>query len=58
MSPDLLGSLMVNHGEQVNIGPNGLSYEPVLAVRNSASGGSWTEVLLDRQAHERFYRNA
>lgn len=58
ITPDLLGSLMVNHGEQVNIGPKGHSYEPVLAVMPHRVNGQWWRILATRQDHERFYRQS
>ncbi|MEZ5589296.1 MAG: hypothetical protein R3F53_00685 [Gammaproteobacteria bacterium] len=55
-SPDLLGSLMVNHGEQVNIGPKGYTYEPVLAILAQPKNGQWARILVTREDHEQFYR--
>jgi len=57
-SPDLLGALMVNHGEQVNIGQPGLTFEPVLAVMPRQVDGRWAVILATRAEHERFYRDA
>lgn len=58
-SPDLLGSLMVNHGEQVNIGEKGMSFEPVLAVMpRPSSNGEWSRVLATQPEHEQFYESA
>lgn len=56
-SPDLLGALMVNHGEQVNLGKSGITYEPVLAVRPRAQNGQWTKILENQRDHEEFYKN-
>ena len=41
-SPDLLGALMVNHGEQLNIGKAGHTFEAVLAVMPKPINGQWT----------------
>ena len=57
-SPDLLGALMVNHGEQVNIGEQGLTYEPVLAIMSKPRQGQSVCILATQAAHEEFYRNA
>lgn len=56
-SPDLLGSLMVNHGEQLNIGAKGRSNEPVLAVMPAPLQGQSTRVLATQKDHESFYRS-
>lgn len=56
-SPDLLGALMVNHGEQVNIGSAGHTFEPVLAIMPEKVNGQWARILTTREDHERFYRN-
>ncbi len=56
--PDLLGALMVNHGEQSNIGEKGLTYEPVLAIMPKPRQGQYFCILATRDAHEEFYRNA
>ncbi len=57
-SPDLLGALMVNHGEQVNIGRRGLTFEPVLAIMPQQINGKWGRILMNRDDHEKFYLNA
>lgn len=57
-SPDLLGALMVNHGEQINLGKPGQTYEPVLAVMPERRNGQWSLVLATRTDHEAFYRHA
>lgn len=57
-SPDLLGALMVNHGEQVNIGAKGLTCEPVLAIMSRQRHGQSACILNTQEAHEEFYRNA
>lgn len=56
-SPDLLGALMVNHGEQVNIGSAGQTFEAVLAIMPRAESGQWAHILKTREDHEFFYRN-
>ncbi|HET7563211.1 MAG TPA: hypothetical protein VFJ87_12605 [Rhodanobacteraceae bacterium] len=55
-SPDLLGSLMVNHGEQVNLGPKGIKDEPVLAFLSKKVDGEWTRVLNTLQEQVLFFR--
>jgi len=57
-SPDLLGALMVNHGEQVNIGKEGQTFEPVLAIMPKQVQGEWARILFTRDDHEQFYRMA
>ncbi len=54
-SPDLLGALMVNHGEQVNI-PKGHTFEAVLAFMPKQVNNQWARVLATRRDHEQFYR--
>lgn len=55
-SPDLLGCLMVNHGEQVNLGPKGIKDEPVLAFLSRPVDGQWTRVLNTLQEQVLFFR--
>ena len=57
-SPDLLGALMVNHGEQINIGSEGHTFESVLAIMPKQVNGQWARILTTRNEHEQFYRNA
>lgn len=57
-SPDLLGALMVNHGEQVNLGKEGQTFEPVLAVMPRQEHGQWLKILNNQYEHEQFYRSA
>lgn len=57
-SPDLLGSLMVNHGEQVNIGSAGHTFEPVLAILPKQVNGQWARILTTPKDHEQFYRES
>jgi hypothetical protein len=57
-SPDLLGALMVNHGEQINLGKPGQTFEPVLAVMPRQEHGQWLKILNNQQDHEQFYRSA
>jgi hypothetical protein len=54
-SPDLLGALMVNHGEQLNLGKEGQTFEPVLAVMPSQENGQWLKILTGQYEHEHFY---
>ena len=56
ISQDLLGALMVNHGEQVNLGPQGHTFEPVLAIMPKPVNGQRARILETREDHERFYR--
>ena len=55
-SPDLLGALMVNHGEQLNLGKSGQTFEPVLAVMPRQENGQWLKILTGQSDHEQFYR--
>ncbi|HET7930885.1 MAG TPA: hypothetical protein VFL63_05810 [Rhodanobacteraceae bacterium] len=55
-SSDLLGSLMVNHGEQVNLGQKGITDEPVLAFLSRKVDGEWTRVLDTLQEQALFFR--
>ena len=55
---DLLGALMVNHGEQVNLGAAGQTYEEVLAVMPRLEQGEWGKVLRNNAEHESFYAAA
>lgn len=57
-SPDLLGALMVNHGEQVNIGSVGHTFEPVLAIMPKQVNGQWARILTTPKDHEQFYRDS
>jgi len=57
-SPDLLGALMVNHGEQVGMGEKGHTLEPVLAVMARQVDGQWTRILATAEAHRAFYQSA
>jgi hypothetical protein len=57
-SPDLMGALMVNHGEQLNLGSEGRTFEPVLAVMTRQENGQWLKILAGRFEHEQFYRSA
>jgi hypothetical protein len=55
---DLLGALMVNHGEQINIGKDGVTFEPVLAIMPRPMNGQPSRVLATRQEHEEYYAQA
>jgi hypothetical protein len=57
-NPDSLGALMVNHGEAVNIGEKGTTFEPVLAIMPGPIGSRITRVRNTREDHEAFYRTA
>lgn len=56
--PGLLGALMVNHGEQVNLGAAGQDYCRVLAFFAAPRQGRVGQVLDGRLEHEAFYRSA
>jgi hypothetical protein len=56
--PGLPGALMVNHGEQVNLGLAQQDFQPVLAFLAEPRGGELARVLNDRPQHEAFYRQA
>lgn len=57
LSRDLMGALMVNHGEQLNLGIKGQTYEAVLAVMPRHENGKWFKILCNKAEHEQFYRN-
>jgi hypothetical protein len=57
-SPDLLGALMVNHGERVNLGSKEHTFEPVLAILPKQVNGQWARILATRKDHEQFYRES
>lgn len=57
-SRDLLGALMVNHGEQVNLGKPGQTYEPVLALTAFAINGRFQHILVTQADHTAFYKQA
>lgn len=57
-NPDLLGALMVNHGEAVNIGKKGATDEPVLAIMPRLVHGKAWCILETKEDHEKFYREA
>lgn len=47
ISQDLLGALMVNHGEQVNVGPKGHTNEPVLAIISNPVDDKRAKILFN-----------
>lgn len=55
-SPDLLGALMVNHGEQVNLGEEGRTFEPVLAIMPRPVGDTLGRILATKNDHDEFYK--
>ena len=63
-SSDLLGGLMINHGEQINLGQKGQTFEKVLAVMptpNNTQGvfnGQYTQILHNESEHRQFYQHA
>jgi hypothetical protein len=57
-SSDLFGALMVNHGEEINLGREGQTFKSVLAVMPRQDHGEWAKVLATRAELEAFYRNA
>lgn len=52
------GGLMVNHGEQVNVGTIGQTYESVLAFYARPRGAMHARILNTREEHMAFYRDA
>jgi len=56
VEPGLAGALMVNHGEQVNLGAAGRDFAKVLAVMPTPRLGEHALVLHDQREHEAFYR--
>lgn len=52
---DILGALMVNHGEQVLLGMEGVSFEPVLAVLSEREDGQYTRILKNEEDHNAYY---
>lgn len=52
------GALMVNHGEQVNLGVAAVDHQPVLAFLAEPRDGELAIVLSGRAAHEAFFRSA
>lgn len=56
-TPDFLGSLMVNHGEQINMGEDGITYEPVLAVLATPIKNESCMILARKEDHIAFYKS-
>jgi hypothetical protein len=56
--PGIPGALMVNHGEQVNLGGSAVDCQPVLAFLASPRQGEYALELSDRESHEAFYASA
>ncbi len=54
-SPDLLGALMINHGEHIHYKPD---FQTVLAIMPTPSNGQSMKILSGRAEHEEFYRTA
>lgn len=52
---DILGALMVNHGEQILLGSEGIEFDPVLVVKPVRENGSQTQILADKKDHIAFY---
>lgn len=50
------GAHMVNHGEQVNLGAPGVTFEPVLAFTYRARNGEPYRILATPQDHAALYR--
>jgi len=57
-SADFMGGLMVNHGEQINLGQAGQTGEAVLAIMPAQMTGEWAKILDTPAEHDAFYRNA
>jgi hypothetical protein len=56
--PGLAGALMVNHGEQVNLGAAAVDNQPVLAFLAEPRKGTLAMLLADKAAHEAFFKSA
>lgn len=56
-TPDFLGSLMVNHGEQINVGEKGVTYEPVLAILAAPVKNAPCMILERKEDHIAFYKS-
>jgi hypothetical protein len=52
---DIMGALMVNHGEQIIISQ---TFETVLAIRPAPVNGQLMQVLNGQAEHEYYYRTA
>lgn len=52
---DILGALMVNHGEQILLGWEGISFDPVLVVKAARENGSQTQILANEKDHWAYY---
>jgi hypothetical protein len=52
------GALMVNHGEQVNLGRKRITNERVLAFLAQPRNGQVMKILEDSHAHAEFFRSA
>lgn len=57
ISHDVMGALMVNHGEQVNLGKVGWTHKRVLAIMPRMTNGEWGIILDGVAAHTRFFEN-
>lgn len=53
---DILGALMVNHGEQVLLGEDGVTDEPVLVVLAIPEAGQRTRILKNWDDHQAYYQ--
>ncbi len=56
--PGIPGALMVNHGEQINLGAAAVDHQPVLAFLAEPRNGELAIVLADQAAHESFFLSA
>jgi hypothetical protein len=56
-APGALGALMVNHGEQVNLGAAMQDHQEVLAFMPEPRGNELARILRNRQDHEAYYRS-
>lgn len=52
---DILGALMVNHGEQVLLGVSGISVKPVLVILCTRENGQHTRILANWEDHQTYY---
>lgn len=55
LSSDYVGALMVNHGEQLNMGESGITHEPVLAFLGRNQGGHDARIISGVTEHAQFF---
>jgi len=57
IGPGVLAGLMLNHGEQVNLGSSQQDFQEVLAFMPEPQHGAWAKILHNQQEHLAFYRS-